>query len=77
MWIKCSENFVVSLVVNLVGSSNCSRIDKVYDKVYDKVSFFMQSKQNWAECPDHRWRGHSARRLSSAELNGFLPAQDG
>jgi hypothetical protein len=41
MWIKSSENFVVSLV----GSSNCSKIDKAYDKAYDKVSFLMQSKQ--------------------------------
>jgi hypothetical protein len=45
MWIKCSKNFVVSFIVNLVGSSNCSRIDKAYDKAYDKVSFLMQSKQ--------------------------------
>ena len=37
MWIKSSENFVVSLVVSLVGSSNCSKIDKAYDKAYDKV----------------------------------------
>ena len=28
-----------------------------------------------AECPDHRWRGHSARRQSSAVLSGFLPDQ--
>ncbi len=59
MWIKCSENFVVNLVVNFVGSSNCSRIDKaddkaddkVYDKANDKVSFLMQSKQSWALAP--------------------------
>ena len=29
-----------------------------------------------AECPDHRWRGHSARRLSSAGLSGFPPGSE-
>jgi hypothetical protein len=60
MWIKCSETFVVSLVVSFVGSSNCSRIDKAYDKVYDKVSFFMQKNSI----------GHLAGDSSSAGL-GF------
>jgi hypothetical protein len=47
-----------------------SREDEVHSCSSGKSSEPIWSR---AECPDHRWRGHSARRLSSAGLSGFPP----
>jgi hypothetical protein len=51
------------------GSSSHRHLNEVHS-----CSTGKSSEPNWsrAECPDHRWRGHSARRLSPAKIIGFL-----
>ena len=47
------------------------RENKLHSRLSGKLREPIWSR---AECPDHRWRGHSARRLSSAGLGGFPPS---